>query len=65
VAGPDPWAGHTLEWAAPSPPPIHNFDALPEIRSATPLLDLRRAQYLSEARAGAGADRGREGAPDA
>jgi heme/copper-type cytochrome/quinol oxidase subunit 1 len=65
VAGPDPWAGHTLEWATPSPPPIHNFDALPEIRSATPLLDLRRAQYLSEARAGAGADRGREGAPDA
>ncbi|MDQ6726897.1 MAG: cbb3-type cytochrome c oxidase subunit I [Actinomycetota bacterium] len=54
VAGPDPWGGHTLEWATPSPPPVHNFDALPEIRSATPLLDLRRAQYLSEAQAGAG-----------
>ncbi len=43
-AGPDPWGGQTLEWATPSPPPPHNFDALPEIRSATPLLDLRTAQ---------------------
>ncbi|MDQ2825429.1 MAG: cbb3-type cytochrome c oxidase subunit I [Actinomycetota bacterium] len=50
--GPDPWGGHTLEWATPSPPPIHNFDALPEIRSATPLLDLRRAQYRSDPQAG-------------
>jgi len=44
VAGADPWGGHTLEWATTSPPPIHNFDALPEIRSGTPLLDLRTAQ---------------------
>ena len=36
----DPWGGHTLEWFAPSPPPYHNFDRLPEVRSATPLLDL-------------------------
>lgn len=40
-AGADPWGGQTLEWATPSPPPIHNFDALPEIRSDAPLLDLR------------------------
>jgi cytochrome c oxidase subunit 1 len=39
----DPWGGHTLEWAASSPPGRHNFDALPPIRSSTPLLDLRRA----------------------
>jgi heme/copper-type cytochrome/quinol oxidase subunit 1 len=39
-AGADPWGGQTLEWATPSPPPLHNFDALPEIRSDTPLLDL-------------------------
>lgn len=37
----DPWGGHTLEWATTSPPPRHNFDELPEVRSATPLLDLR------------------------
>ena len=43
AAGADPWGGQTLEWATTSPPPRHNFDALPEIRSATPLLDLRTA----------------------
>jgi len=53
VAGPDPWGGHTLEWAAPSPPPLHNFDALPEVRSATPLLDLRRAQSANDVPMGA------------
>ena len=37
----DPWQGHTLEWATTSPPPPHNFDALPEVRSERPLLDLR------------------------
>jgi heme/copper-type cytochrome/quinol oxidase subunit 1 len=31
--------GLTLEWATPSPPPPHNFDSLPEVRSAHPLLD--------------------------
>jgi cytochrome c oxidase subunit 1 len=40
-AGPDPWEGHSLEWATSSPPPRHNFDALPPIRSYAPLLDLR------------------------
>jgi cytochrome c oxidase subunit I len=43
VAGADPWDGQTLEWATTSPPPPHNFDALPEIRSGAPLLDLRTA----------------------
>ncbi|MDQ4089727.1 MAG: cbb3-type cytochrome c oxidase subunit I [Actinomycetota bacterium] len=44
TAGADPWGGQTLEWATTSPPPPHNFDALPEIRSGSPLLDLRSAQ---------------------
>jgi cytochrome c oxidase subunit I len=43
AAGADPWEGQTLEWATTSPPPPHNFDALPEIRSGTPLLDVRTA----------------------
>jgi cytochrome c oxidase subunit 1 len=43
-AGDDPWGGHTLEWATTSPPPAHNFDTLPPIRSFAPLLDLREAQ---------------------
>jgi cytochrome c oxidase subunit 1 len=50
-AGADPWGGQTLEWATTSPPPPHNFDALPEIRSDTPLLDLR-ASTAAEPAAG-------------
>jgi heme/copper-type cytochrome/quinol oxidase subunit 1 len=41
--GHDPWGGGTLEWFALSPPPEHNFDAVPDVRSAEPLLDIRRA----------------------
>jgi len=40
-AGPDPWRGHTLEWATSSPPPRHNFEQLPAIASYAPLLDAR------------------------
>jgi cytochrome c oxidase subunit I len=39
-AGDDPWGGQTLEWATTSPPPEHNFDALPPIRSERPVWDL-------------------------
>ena len=42
-AGHDPWAGSTLEWFALSPPPEHNFDAVPDVRSAEPLRDVRDA----------------------
>jgi heme/copper-type cytochrome/quinol oxidase subunit 1 len=42
-AGHDPWGGATLEWFAPSPPPEHNFDVVPDVRSAEPLYDIRRA----------------------
>jgi cytochrome c oxidase subunit 1 len=42
-AGPDPWGGATLEWFAPSPPPVHNFDLVPDVRSSEPLHDIRDA----------------------
>jgi cytochrome c oxidase subunit I len=41
--GHDPWGGATLEWFALSPPPLHNFDAVPDVRSPHPLLDIREA----------------------
>ena len=35
----DPYGrGLTLEWAAASPPPPHNFDSVPDVTSPTPLL---------------------------
>jgi cytochrome c oxidase subunit 1 len=37
----DPWGGNTLEWATTSPPPAHNFEVLPPIRSDRPVYDLR------------------------
>ena len=39
-AGDNPWEAWTLEWATTSPPPPHNFDQLPPIRSRRPLWDL-------------------------
>jgi heme/copper-type cytochrome/quinol oxidase subunit 1 len=42
-AGPDPWHGETLEWFALSPPPPHNFDVVPDVRSAEPMRDIREA----------------------
>jgi heme/copper-type cytochrome/quinol oxidase subunit 1 len=42
-AGHDPWGGETLEWFTLSPPEAHNFDVLPDVRSAQPLRDIREA----------------------
>jgi heme/copper-type cytochrome/quinol oxidase subunit 1 len=42
-AGHDPWGGETLEWFTLSPPEPHNFDVLPDVRSARPLRDIREA----------------------
>jgi cytochrome c oxidase subunit 1 len=39
-AGDNPWRAGTLEWATSSPPPEHNFDSLPPIRSERPVWDL-------------------------
>jgi len=43
ATGPDPWGGETLEWFATSPPPPHNFDVVPDVRSDEPLRDIREA----------------------
>jgi cytochrome c oxidase subunit 1 len=31
VAGANPWGARGLEWQTPSPPPTHNFDAVPRV----------------------------------
>ena len=42
-AGHDPWGGDSLEWFTLSPPEPHNFDVLPDVRSARPMRDIREA----------------------
>ena len=51
--GDDPWAGHTLEWATTSPPPVGNFASLPEITSEAPVYDARHAAAADETEASA------------
>ena len=43
-ADPDPWEGHTLEWATSCPPPRHNFTSIPRIRSERPAFDLNHPE---------------------
>jgi cytochrome c oxidase subunit 1 len=40
-AGDDPWDAWTLEWTTSSPPPVYNFEELPEAHSRRPLWDLK------------------------
>lgn len=41
----DPWDGQTLEWGIPSPPPLHNFDKIPVVRSVRPLWDQKHPEF--------------------
>jgi cytochrome c oxidase subunit 1 len=45
TVGADPWEANSLEWATTSPPPEHNFEWLPPIRSERPVFDLRWINY--------------------
>ena len=60
--GHDPWGGATLEWFALSPPPPHNFDAVPDVRSPEPLHDIREsiARRAASVQGPAAARAGRE-----
>jgi cytochrome c oxidase subunit 1 len=41
----DPWGyGGSLEWATSCPPPRHNFDSIPRIRSERPAFDLHHPE---------------------
>ncbi|MCC2593440.1 cytochrome c oxidase subunit I [Tessaracoccus sp. OS52] len=45
----DPWGwGRSLEWATSCPPPRHNFDSLPRVRSMHPAFDLAHPELAEE-----------------
>ena len=49
----DPWGyGNSLEWATSTPPPRHNFTALPRIRSERPAFDLHHPGAAGQEAAG-------------
>jgi cytochrome c oxidase subunit I len=51
----DPWGfGRSLEWATSCPPPRHNFEALPRIRSDSPAFDLNHPKIHGPQTAGSG-----------
>ncbi|MFV0253997.1 MAG: cytochrome c oxidase subunit I [Beutenbergiaceae bacterium] len=44
----DPWGyGNGLEWATSCPPPRHNFDSLPRIRSERPAFDMHHPEVAA------------------
>ncbi|GGV18998.1 putative cytochrome c oxidase subunit 1-alpha [Actinomadura cremea] len=52
----DPWGyANSLEWTTSCPPPRHNFNAIPRIRSERPAFDLHYPQLTKNA-AGSGAE---------
>ena len=48
IAGDTPWDAQTLEWACSSPPPEHNFESLPPIRSERPVWDANHPDMLTK-----------------
>ena len=40
IAGDNPWDAFTLEWATTSPPPVENFETIPEVKSRRPVWDM-------------------------
>jgi cytochrome c oxidase subunit 1 len=44
----DPWGwGRSLEWATSCPPPRHNFETIPRIRSESPAFDLHHPEIAA------------------
>ncbi|MBI2872836.1 MAG: cytochrome c oxidase subunit I [Chloroflexi bacterium] len=61
-AGNDPWDGRTLEWTVPSPPPAHNFDTIPVVRSRDAFWEEKHRRAIAPVAGGSGRmDPGEEG----
>ena len=45
--GANPWDANSLEWATSSPPPHHNFDSIPPIRSERPVWDANHPDFTT------------------
>jgi len=53
----DPWGhGGSLEWATSCPPPRHNFDTIPRIRSERPAFDLHHPEVAAADQVSVGGD---------
>jgi len=53
----DPWGfSRSLEWATSCPPPRHNFDSIPRIRSESPAFDINHPEAGIAAGIGPGKD---------
>jgi cytochrome c oxidase subunit 1 len=48
VAPSNPWDAGTLEWATTSPPPHHNYNSIPPIRSERPVWDANHPEHTVE-----------------
>ncbi len=49
VTSDDPWGwGRSMEWATSCPPPRHNFEKLPRVRSESPAFDLHHPEVARE-----------------
>ena len=66
-AGSNPWDAGSLEWATSSPPPHHNFHAIPPIRSERPVWDANHPELSgleAPVRVPVGSRDGPVGSPD-
>ena len=48
IAPADPWDGRTLEWSTSSPPPVHDFDEVPQVKYRDDFWFKKHPETISE-----------------